>query len=138
MKKRSLVLSVMLAVGALTPVACSVSNCSVGFTGIHISSLEIRDDLKVSCDPPPSAFVTTVELDYHTSTNPYTTMIRKGPIVTIPRRVGFFVNLSAICIIGWYRAQAETTVVEKPGDPRVTTTILGKEIHITSSAQCKN
>lgn len=138
MKKRALVLSTILAACALTPVACSVSSCSADFTGIYVHNLEVVDSLKVKCDPPPSAHVVNVEMDYHTGSNPYTALVRVGPNVTIPRRIGFFVNLNTICLVGWYRAQAVTTVVQKPGDPRVTTTILGKELHISNPKQCKS
>lgn len=138
MKKRTLILSTVLAACALTPVACSTSSCSTDFTGIHINNLEVVDSLQVSCDPPPSAFVLNVKMDYHSRSDSYMALVRKGPIVTIPRRVGFFVNLNVICLVGWYRAQAVTTVVEKSGDPRVTTVTLGKELHISDSKQCKN
>ena len=137
-KSAAAILSATLAASALTSVSCSsLSNCSADFTGIRINGHAVKDSLQVSCDPPPSAYVVNVEMDYRTGSSPYTALVRRGPILTIPRHVGFFLNLSVVCLVGWYRAQAETTVVEKYGDPRITTVILGKEIHITDSRQCK-
>lgn len=132
------ILAVILLVTAAAPGACaSTSNsCSADFTGIRIFEFEVQDSLHASCSTRPVAWIATVKMYYRAGSHPYAALSGRGPVVTIPSRIGLYINLSVVCIVGWFQAQAEITEVDKPGDARVTTNISGNELRVASSAQC--